>query len=143
MWNQYLINQIPTVFESLINCVIKVSEYLKSGPFSSTSFTPKQMPTFNDIPLSQCEILGRILECLPIKNRTNASGMGVFACLGEKIREKLSNIPWLPVLNGAKFSLPSRVLLSSPNSPRVSIRVRLIYLLEISIKELIVHSMLD
>ncbi|KAL5110447.1 Protein NO VEIN [Taenia crassiceps] len=101
VWNQYLVNQIPAVFESLINCVTKMSN-------------------FDEIPLSQCEILGRILECLPLKNRVSASVMGLFDCLGEKIREKLSNIPWLPVLNEAKFSLPNKVLLSSPNSPQIN-----------------------
>ncbi|VDM30597.1 unnamed protein product [Hydatigera taeniaeformis] len=100
VWNQYLVNQVPTVFESLINCVIKMS-------------------TSDLIPLSQCEILGRILECLPIKKCTSASSMGIFACLEEKIRKKLSNIPWFPVLSDVKFSLPNKVLLTSPNSSQI------------------------
>nr|CDS17856.1 ATP binding region ATPase [Echinococcus granulosus] len=101
VWNQYLVNQIPAAFESLINCVIKMS-------------------SFDGIPLTQYEILGRILECLPIKNRTSTTAMGIFACLGEKICEKLSSIPWFPVLSEAKFSLPNKVLLSSQNLLQVS-----------------------
>ncbi|VDD79969.1 unnamed protein product [Mesocestoides corti] len=62
------------------------------------------------IQLSQCEILGRVLDCLPVTSHKKAPIMGIFACLGEQIRDRLSRLSWLPVLGGIKYSPPSKVL---------------------------------
>nr|CDS32246.1 ATP binding region ATPase [Hymenolepis microstoma] len=97
VWNQFLVNQIPDVFKSLIESVIQIQ--------SSDQF-----------PLSGSGILGRILECLPLNNHnTPASTLSIFACLEDQIRRKLSSVSWIPVLNGTKFANPNNVLLPSQN----------------------------
>ncbi|VDN97183.1 unnamed protein product [Rodentolepis nana] len=97
VWNQFLVNQIPDVFESLIESVTHIQ--------SSEQF-----------PLSASGILGQILECLPINNRSSpASTLRIFACLEEKIRRKLSSVSWIPVLSGTQFANPNNVLLPSQN----------------------------
>ncbi|VUZ49291.1 unnamed protein product, partial [Hymenolepis diminuta] len=97
VWNQFLVSQIPDVFKSLIESVI-------------------QIQSSDQLPLSGSEILGRILECIPLSNRgITASTLSIFACLEEQIRRKLSSISWLPVLNGTRFAKPNNVLLPSQN----------------------------
>lgn len=87
---------------------------------TSLFLVENQIQSFGQLPLSRSEILGRILECLPLNTRGSISTLGIFACLEEQIREKLSNIPWMPVLEGTRFALPSKVILGSQNTSQVS-----------------------
>ncbi|BHF66211.1 hypothetical protein SprV_0200922700 [Sparganum proliferum] len=110
VWNRWLVGQLPTVFENLLQAIVEAS--------------PHQLKSITVSGLSQQVLLRRILNCLPLGGASKKSAAGVaaargtpssiFSCVGEQLRDRLSRVAWIPVKpgdgGGAGFAAPRQVL---------------------------------